>query len=194
MKNFRIKRKLCCLVTTAFLFVAGGIGLYATNAGVSGQDASFVTDDPPQSVQESMGGRFAPQFTLTAVDGKRVNLADYSGKYVVLNFWASSSPESRKVCAEMAKLEKKYPKTEIAFIGISLDENQENWRSAVQQDGLTYTQVSELKNLENADIAKQYDVRFIPLVYIISPDKCIFDIRESGAEIEEILDRLFNVK
>jgi peroxiredoxin len=185
MINLRIRKKFCCLIAAFLsLFAVCGNNLYAANDGASGNDT-------PQSAQESKVGTKAPAFTLTSVDGKSVSLADFPSKYVVLTFWASSSPESRKVNAEIAELEKKYPNTKIAFIGISLDENEAAWQASVKQDGLANTQISELKHLENADIAKQYGVSSLPAVYLLSPDGCIFDVKKNGVELEQKLNELF---
>jgi peroxiredoxin len=185
MVNLRIRKRLCCLAATFLsLFAVCSVNLYAENNSAWG-------DDAPQNAQESKVGTIAPAFTLTSVDGKSVSLADYFSKqYVVLNFWALSSPESRRVNAEIAELEKKYPSSKIVFIGISLDEDRAAWIAAVKQDGLANTQVCELKNLENADIAKQYGVSSLPAVYLISPDGGIFDVKKNGAELEQKLKEL----
>jgi peroxiredoxin len=185
MANLRIRKKRCCLTATfLFLFAVCSNSLYATNNSAPGNDS-------PQSVQEeSKVGTIAPAFTLTSVDGKSVSLADFSNRYIVLNFWASSSTESRKMNAKIAGLEKKYKDANIVFVGISLDENKVDWQAAVNQDGLTGPQLSELKNLENADVAKLYGVGSIPTVYIISPDGCVFDVKKSDAELEQKLNEI----
>jgi peroxiredoxin len=191
MGNFRFRKRLYRSVAALLsLFAVCSNNLYATNDSGSGNGVPIVANDSPQNMQESKVGLIAPKFTLTSIDGKSVSLANYPGQYVILNFWASSSQESRKVNAEIAKLEKKYSNSKIVFIGISFDENRAEWQAAVQQDGLTGTQVSELKNLENADIAKQYGVSSVPAIYVISPDGCIFDINKSGAELEQKLNAL----
>jgi peroxiredoxin len=190
MVNFRFRKRLYCSVAAFLsLFALCGNNLYAAdNSGSSG--VSIAANDSQQSAQNPSVG-LAPKFTLTSIDGKSVSLADFPDQYVVLNFWASSSQESRKVNAEIAKLEKKYSNSKIAFIGISFDENREEWQATVKQDELTGMQVSELKNLENADIAKLYGVSSVPAVYLISPDGCIFNASKGSAELEKILNEIF---
>jgi peroxiredoxin len=190
MVNLRFRKKLYCSVAAFLSLFALCSSLHAADNSGSG-GVSIAANDSQQSAQESKVGLIAPKFTLTSIDGKSVSLADFPNQYVVLNFWASSSQESRKVNAEIAKFEKKYPNSKIAFIGISFDENREEWQAAVNRDGLTGPQVSELKNLENADIAKLYDVSSVPAVYLISPDGCIFNASKSSAELEKILTEIF---
>lgn len=172
------KRGYCIAIALLSLFAVCGNHLHAANN--SSPDA-----------QELRIGAIAPKFTIPSIDGKSVSLANYSDQYVVLYFWASSSPESRKANTEIAKLEKKYANSKkIVFVGVSFDENRADWQAAIQQDGLTGTQVSELKNLNQADIAKQYGVSSVPAIYLISPDGCIFDAPKSGAELEDKLNQL----
>jgi peroxiredoxin len=175
-----------------FLFAVCSHSLYAANESGSGE-ISVAANDSPQSVQESKVGTAAPKFTLTSIDGKSISLAELSNQYVVLNFWASSSQESRKINADIAKLEKQYKNADIVFVSISLDENKANWQAAVQQDGLTGLQVSELKNLENADITKLYGVSAIPAVYIINPDGVIISIDNGNVDLFKKLKDIFGV-
>jgi peroxiredoxin len=188
MVNLRIRKKLYCLVA-AFLsmFAVCGNNLYAANGDASENDSS-------QSAQELKVGTKAPAFTLTSVDGKIVSLADFSKRYfVVLNFWASSSQESRKVNEEIAVIEKKYKDTDIIFVGISLDENKAAWQAAVKQDGLTGPQVSELKKLEDANVAKQYGVSSLPSVCIINPDGFIIGIENGNIDLTKKMKDIFGI-
>jgi peroxiredoxin len=196
MENLRFRKRLYCLVAAFLsLFVWCGNNLYATNNCESGEDLPIEANDSPQtqSAQELEVGTAAPDFTLTSIDGKSVRLSDFLFRYVVLSFWVSSSPESRKINAEIAKLEETYKNADIAFVGVSLDVNNETWKAAVKQDGLKGPQVSELKNLENADITKLYGVGSIPAVYIINPDGIIISIESGNMDLSKKLKDIFGI-
>jgi peroxiredoxin len=187
MVNLRIRKRLCRLAATFLsLFAVCSVNLYAENNSALENEAS-------QNAQELKVGTKAPAFTLTSVDGKSVSLADFSNWYVVLNFWTSSSQESRKVNAEIAELEKKYKNADIVFVSISLDENRAAWQAAIRQDGLTGIQVSELKKLEDANITKQYGVSSIPSVYIINPDGVIVSIENVDIDLSKKLKDIFGI-
>jgi peroxiredoxin len=195
MKNFRIKRKLCCLVTTAFmlLFAFNVSKTYATNGSGPAGDSPAAVANSPQDDPAAKIGTEAPAFTLTSINGESVSLADFKYQYVVLNFWASSSPESRRINGDIAKLEEKYKDADIAFISISLDDNRANWQAAVTRDGLKGPQLSELKKPEDAGIAKLYGVTTLPAVYLINPDGNIISIDNADVDLTKKLKDLFGI-
>jgi thiol-disulfide isomerase/thioredoxin len=62
-----------------------------------------------------------PQFTLKDLDGKAISQADWRGKVVLLNFWATWCPPCREEIPELVKLQSKYaPRLQI--IGLSVDQ------------------------------------------------------------------------
>jgi len=130
-------------------------------------------------------GLMAPAFKMKATDGRSVSLADYPGKYVIMNFWASTSPESRAVNVELAKLEKKYGKANVVFVSISLDESEAAWKEAISKDGLTGLQAKD------AAVARQYAVKTLPTAYLISPDGCIFNEFRNADEAAKGLEYIF---
>jgi peroxiredoxin len=195
MRNLKFKERLYCLVAALlFSFAVCGNNLYAVNEMGSG-NASTEANESPQSAQVSKPGidTKAPGFTLTSIDGKSVSLADYANWFVVINFWASSSPDSRRVNAEVAALEKKYKGADVVFISIALDENKATWQAAVTADGLTGVQLSELKKLEDSNIAKLYGVSSTPAVFILNPDGVIINIESGNFDLTKILKDLFGI-
>jgi thiol-disulfide isomerase/thioredoxin len=65
-----------------------------------------------------------PDFTLTNLDGKAHSLAEYRGKIVVLNFWATWCLPCREEMPMLSKLAPKYDEKEVAFLAASIDDTQ----------------------------------------------------------------------
>jgi peroxiredoxin len=185
MGNLKFRKKFCCSITACLsLFAVCSNSLYAANESGSG-GLPIVVNDSQQDAEELKAGVKAPDFTLTSIDGKSVKLSDFSSQVVVLYFWASSVPESRKINADVAKLEEHYKEADLSFVGVSLDVNKADWQAAVKSAGLTGPQLSELKNLENADVAKLYGLKAIPTVFIIDPDGVIVYIYNADVDLPQ---------
>jgi peroxiredoxin len=63
----------------------------------------------------------APDFTLTDISGQKISLADYKGKVVLLDFWATWCGPCRIEIPGFVELQNKYRDQGFSVIGISLD-------------------------------------------------------------------------
>ena len=114
-------------------------------------------------------GMTAPDFILPMVNNYKVQLSEYRGKYVLLDFWASWCPDCRKDIPAVKELYAKYG-AKVEFIGVSFDTEHERWMKCVTDNGMKWKQVSELKKMRDAEIAKAYGVQWIPSMTLIGPD------------------------
>jgi thiol-disulfide isomerase/thioredoxin len=67
----------------------------------------------------------APAFSLTDITGKPLKLADYQGKVVVLDFWATWCEPCRVEIPSFVELQKRYAAQGFTMIGISMDDGPE---------------------------------------------------------------------
>lgn len=139
---------------------------------IVGANAQVVLDFDESYAQELLKpGTPAPDFQLPTPDGKTVKFSEFAkGKYVVLDFWASWCPDCRKDLPEIIRFYNKFHKEGVEFLGISFDTDKEKWTDYIAKSGVPYTQVSELKRMNQSDVAKAYGVRWIPSIYLIGPD------------------------
>jgi thiol-disulfide isomerase/thioredoxin len=99
-----------CRVLTARLGRCIAIGLiYLQALSVLAQEASSARTP-------------APNWKLTDLNGKRVSLSDFSGKVVILDFWATWCMPCRIEIPHFVELQKQYGANGLAVIGVSLDE------------------------------------------------------------------------
>ncbi|MGF7229969.1 redoxin domain-containing protein [Arachidicoccus sp.] len=113
-------------------------------------------------------GKMAPAFTQSDADGNPVSLTSFKGKYVLVNFWASWCGPCRAQNPELTKLYDRYKNDGFEIIGVSLDKpgEKDEWLKAIQDDGLTWTQVTDLRFWSNA-VARQYGVVALPQNFLI---------------------------
>jgi peroxiredoxin len=119
-------------------------------------------------------GAMAPDFTQADTLGKAVSLRDFRGKYVLVDFWASWCGPCRQENPNVVKAYNQYKDKNFTVLGVSLDRPgaKEAWMNAIHKDGLTWTQVSDLKFWDN-EVARQYGIRSIPQNFLIGPDGTI---------------------
>jgi alkyl hydroperoxide reductase subunit AhpC len=77
----------------------------------------------------------------------------------------------------------------FTILGVSLDQSKAAWMQAIQQDGLTWTHVSDLKFWDNA-AATLYGVQGIPYNVLVDPNGEIIAENLHGEEIVQTLRKV----
>ena len=136
-------------------------------------------------------GQSAPIFSQNTPEGKKVSLADYRGKYVLVDFWASWCGPCRAENPVVTKVYNEYKGRNFDILGVSLDneKSRAKWVKAIADDHLAWTQVSDLKGFENA-AAQRYAVQSIPQNFLVGPDGKIVAVNLHGAELRATLAQL----
>ena len=137
-------------------------------------------------------GKKAPDFTQNDPEGNPVSLSDFQGKYVLLDFWASWCGPCRQENPNLVKAYAAYNDKGFEILGVSLDnkDGKEAWVNAIEKDGLTWTQVSDLNSWNN-EVARMYGVRAVPQSYLIDPEGVIVAQNLRGEALEEKLAEIF---
>jgi peroxiredoxin len=108
----------------------------------------------------------APGFALKDSDGRTVNLADYKGKVVMLNFWATWCGPCKIEIPWLIDFEQKYKDRGFAVVGISMDE--EGWDAVkpyIQNSKINYRIL-----LGTDTVAQSYGgVDSLPTTFLIDP-------------------------
>ena len=109
----------------------------------------------------------AANFTLADAGGTKVALADYKGKVVLLNFWATWCGPCKVEIPWFVEFNKKYKDRGLAVVGVSLDDD--GWKSVkpyLAEKKIDYTVV-----VGNDTVSKSYgDVDSLPTTFIIDQD------------------------
>ena len=133
-------------------------------------------------------GAQAPDFTQQTPDGKPVSLADYRGKYVLVDFWASWCGPCRQENPTVTKVYNEFKNKNFDILAVSLDEKKGNWLKAVQEDQLAWTQVLDLRGFES-DIARRYHIQAIPQNFLVDPTGRIVAVNLRGDDLRAALAR-----
>lgn len=135
-------------------------------------------------------GSEAPDFAQARPDGSVLKLSDLRGKVVLIDFWASWCKPCRRENPSVVAAYNKYKDKGFEILGVSLDKDKGRWLQAVEQDGLLWPQVSDLRAWQNA-VAQQYGVTSIPFTVLVDQEGKILATKLRGAALERKLEELF---
>lgn len=145
-------------------------------------------------------GAKAYVFSSTELRGEPLSLADYKGKYVLVDFWASWCVPCRAGNPHLLKLYAKYKGMGkgLEIIGVSDDDNKPDaWKKAVEKDGIGVWKhiLRGLKQLpgyqfdRSKDINDPYGIQSIPTKILIDPNGMIIGRYGGGGEDDEAMDK-----
>lgn len=134
-------------------------------------------------------GKEAPLFTLPDTTGTNVNLADFRGRYLLIDFWASWCPYCRVENPNLVTAYEKYKDMKFTILSVSLDHDHAKWMKAIHDDNMTWTHVSDLQYWD-AEVPALYAVRGIPANVLLDPDGNIIARNLMGEELQTKLAEL----
>lgn len=131
-------------------------------ASITGQEIT-VNLFPPKTVKE---GDEMADADLVDLDGNVHHLADFKGKFILLDFWSSGCGPCIMALPEMREIHEQY-KDRLTIVSLSSD-TKSRWKAASAQHEMTWQNLSDLK--QNAGLSAVYDVNGIPNYVLISPE------------------------
>ena len=150
-------------------------GLHMSNSKVN----------PSASAPDKLKGQPAPEFELASLDGKTVHLADYRGKAVLLNFWATWCEPCKIEMPWFVDLQNKYGSEGLQVVGIAMDDaNQQDITKFAKDMGVNYPIL-----LGKEAVGEAYGgIPFLPSTFYIGRDGKVVDKvfgLKSKSEIED---------
>ncbi|AIM37147.1 hypothetical protein KO02_10940 [Sphingobacterium sp. ML3W] len=138
-------------------------------------------------------GQLAPNFAQEDPDGQTIKLSDFRGQYVLLDFWASWCGPCRAENPNLVRAYEEFKDKNFEILGVSLDKEgkRDAWLKAVEKDGLTWPQVTDLKGWHN-EASQLYGIKAIPQNYLIDPQGKIVGINLKGERLINKLKDLLN--
>lgn len=111
-------------------------------------------------------GQMAPDFELKTLEGDTVQLSDYQGERVILNFWATWCPPCR---AEIPDFKKLYGEKDVVILAVNLTDTEDNTNTVtnfVNDFEMNFPVLMDTKS----EVANTYKVQAYPTSYMIDSD------------------------
>jgi len=122
-----------------------------------------------------------------------VSLKESLGKATLIDFWASWCQPCRHENQNVVALYNAFHSKGLNIISVSLDEDAVRWKEAIVMDKLTWTQVSNLKEMKDP-IALQYGITQIPTTFLLDAKGKIVAIDLSGVDLNTKIKELLGIK
>lgn len=132
-------------------------------------------------------------FSMSDINGKTVSAVDEFAKHqiTIVDFWASWCGPCRREMPNLVKINNKYRDKGLGIVGVSLDNDEAQWKSAVKDMNMNWVQLSDLQGWHNA-VAVKYGISSIPFMIIVDKTGKILQSDLRGEELETFVDNYFN--
>ena len=134
-------------------------------------------------------GKPAPDIKLPNPDGEIVPLSSLRGKVVLVDFWAQWCRPCRMENPNIVEAYKKYKDKGFEVYGVSLDRSKDKWLQGIEEDGLVWTHVSDLKYWQSA-AAKTYNISAIPASFLLDENGMIIAKNLRGPTLHQKLKEI----
>lgn len=111
-------------------------------------------------------GNPAIELGAVSTQGKKIRLADYRGKVVLLDFWAAWCMPCKIEMPNVIKVYNEFHKKGFEIIGISLDSDKGQFEAFTQANAMTWPQIYDGKGWQS-ELARRYGVTGIPATFLL---------------------------
>ena len=133
-------------------------------------------------------GENSPDISLPNTNGRVVSLSSLKAKVILIQFWSALNRDSRYQNQALVELYTKYRSKGLEIYQVSIDTDRNAWLSAIEQDGLSWVNVGDMKGSVSAQ--HNYNVQTIPSNYILDGERRIVARDLIGPALDQAVGKL----
>ena len=154
--------------------------------------AAQTGDSKNHTLTKVAGNPAAPDFKLEDQDGKFIQLSDYKGKVVIVNFWATWCPPCRKEMPSMQRAWEILEKEDIAMLAINVGEDSDLIFAFTAEYPVEFPLIMD----KTSNVVREWRVRGLPTTFIVNPaGQIVYQaIGDRDWDAPEILDKIRQLK
>ncbi|WP_020531677.1 TlpA disulfide reductase family protein [Flexithrix dorotheae] len=155
------------------------------------QNAEYLED-----IEVSIGklknfqvGQSFKHFKFTDQHGKIHHTTDFKKDFLLIEFWASWCKPCRITNPELVKIYDQYKSKGLEIVGISLDDNSDQWEKAIKKDALPWIHSIATKGWESPEL-KPLGIQYVPSNFLLDKEGKILAVNIKPAQLEAQLNKL----
>ena len=130
-------------------------------------------------------------FTADDIKGNTIELDEYKGKVVILDFWATWCPPCRKEIPNLKEIYKTHKGNDFEIISIALERKPKEFAlNFIKEWKMDWVHI--IDNVKGREIAQKYKIRYIPTMYVIDKKGKIVSDRLRGEQLKKKIGELLN--
>lgn len=152
------------------------------------QDIALSYKERESQLMQLQIGQAAPLFSIPDEGGKIYHLADFKGKVIYIDLWASWCAPCRAEMPNFKKLKEKFKDNDqVAFMGIAVFDAEKDWRTALSEDKPEWLQLYDT----GGSVAKSYVASAIPKYILIDKNGKVLNLNAPGPG-DQLIEQLIN--
>ncbi|MBW8332834.1 MAG: AhpC/TSA family protein [Prolixibacteraceae bacterium] len=150
----------------------------------------LMADEKNNKLREFINehGTNSPDINLPDYNGKDILLSSLRGKVVLIQFWSAKDRASRIQNEALTELYSKYKSRGLEIYQVSVDNERSAWIDAIEQDGLNWINVGDMKGSVSA--LHNYNVQKVPSNYVLDKEGNIVARDIQGPELDKLIGKL----